>query len=73
MVRAAMAMEIGSIVSTLSSFTLEEIAAAGRSAAEELSKPAAPLWFQLYLQDDRARERRAGRPSPSAPAMRRSS
>lgn len=53
MVRAAMAMEIATIVSTLSSFTLEEIAAAGQSAAAELDKPAAPLWFQLYLQDDR--------------------
>lgn len=67
MVRAAMAMEIATIVSTLSSFTLEEIATAGRRAAEELDKPTAPLWFQLYLQDDRgvsaelvARAERAG-------------
>jgi len=54
MVRAAMAMEVATIVSTLSSFTLEAIAVAGLGAAAELGKPAAPLWFQLYLQEDRA-------------------
>jgi 4-hydroxymandelate oxidase len=52
-VRAATAMEIGMVASTLSSVTLEEIAGAGRSAARELGSDPAPLWFQLYLQEDR--------------------
>jgi 4-hydroxymandelate oxidase len=53
-VRAAMALGTGMVVSTLSSVRLEEIADTARQAADELGTPAAPLWFQLYLQDDRA-------------------
>jgi len=54
-VRAAMALDTGMVVSTLSSVPLEEIAEAGRQAARELGKSApAALWFQLYLQEDRA-------------------
>jgi len=51
--RAATAMGIGMAVSTLASVTLEEIAAARRAAATELGTPAAPLWFQLYMQPER--------------------
>ena len=53
-IRAATAMGIGMTVSTLASVTLEEIAAARRDAAAELNRPPAPLWFQLYMQPDRA-------------------
>lgn len=42
--QAAAAMEAGMVVSTLAGRTLEEIAA----------HAAAPLWFQLYFQPDRA-------------------
>ncbi|MDH7638330.1 alpha-hydroxy acid oxidase [Sphingomonas oryzagri] len=52
--RAAAALETGFILSTLSSVSLEHVAQASRSAARELTKPVAPLWFQLYLQPDRA-------------------
>ena len=52
-VRAAMAMAVGTVVSTLSSVPLEDIATAGRNAAQELGSAPAPLWFQLYLQEDR--------------------
>lgn len=52
-VRAAMAMAVGTVVSTLSSVPLEDIATAGRNAAEELGSAPAPIWFQLYLQEDR--------------------
>ena len=52
-VRAAMAMAVGTVVSTLSSVPLEDIATAGRNAALELGSAPAPLWFQLYLQEDR--------------------
>ncbi|MDH0050525.1 alpha-hydroxy acid oxidase [Comamonas terrigena] len=51
-VRAAMAMRTGMVVSTLSSYTLEEIAQAAAAAFLELSRTA-PLWFQLYSQPDR--------------------
>lgn len=51
--RAAAALSAGMIVSTLSSVTLEEIAAAGDEAAAALGT-AAPRWFQLYLQPERA-------------------
>jgi 4-hydroxymandelate oxidase len=51
-VRAAMAMAVGTVVSTLSSVPLEDIATAGRNAAQELGSAPAPLWFQLYLQED---------------------
>ncbi len=47
-------MGIGFVASTLSSVTLEEIAQASRAAAQELGAAPAPLWFQLYLQEDRA-------------------
>lgn len=53
-VRAATAMSIGMTVSTLASVRLEEIATARRDAAAELGKPPAPLWFQLYMQPERA-------------------
>lgn len=53
-VRAATAMGIGMILSTLASVTLEEVVAARSAAAAELGAPAAPLWFQLYAQEDRA-------------------
>lgn len=52
-VRAAQALDTGMVVSTLSSFTLEEIAEARVQAAQELQRPAVPLWFQLYFQEDR--------------------
>lgn len=54
-VRAAMALQTGMVVSTLSSHTLEDIAAAGHAAATEMGHSAlnAPRWFQLYLQPDR--------------------
>jgi len=53
-IRAAMAMEIGMVASTLSSVTMEEIAQAGHGAARELGSAPAPLWFQLYAQEERA-------------------
>jgi len=53
-VRAATAMGIGMILSTLTSVTLEEVAAARSAAAAELGATPAPLWFQLYAQEDRA-------------------
>jgi len=51
-VRAAMALQAGYIASTLSSYSLEDIAAAAQDAARELGC-AAPLWFQLYSQPAR--------------------
>jgi 4-hydroxymandelate oxidase len=51
--RAAMAMQTGMLVSTLSSYLLEEIAQAAATASQELGR-SAPLWFQLYSQPDRA-------------------
>lgn len=51
--RAAMALQAGMVVSTLSSHTLEDIAQAGLSAEAEMGQ-GAPRWFQLYLQPDRA-------------------
>ncbi|UAK25049.1 alpha-hydroxy acid oxidase [Sphingomonas nostoxanthinifaciens] len=53
--RAAAALETGMVLSTLSSVTLEEVATASRAAATDLGRPPASLWFQLYLQDERAR------------------
>ena len=52
-VRAAMALDTGMIVSTLSSFTLEDIATVGQQSAAGFGMAPAPLWFQLYLQEDR--------------------
>ncbi|MDB5712700.1 MAG: alpha-hydroxy-acid oxidizing protein [Sphingomonadales bacterium] len=52
--RAAMALGAGMVVSTLSSIPLEDIAETARQAATALGTEAAPLWFQLYLQEDRA-------------------
>lgn len=52
----AAAMEAGMVVSTQASITLEEVAASSRFLTG--SKPGAqtpPLWFQLYMQPDRAR------------------
>lgn len=51
-VRAAMALRAGYVASTLSSHTLEDIAAAAHAATRELSH-GAPLWFQLYSQPAR--------------------
>lgn len=51
-VRAAMALQTGMVVSTLSSWTLEDIAHAGHAAADEMGA-GAPLWFQLYMQPAR--------------------
>lgn len=51
--RAAMALQTGMVVSTLSSHTLEDIALAGQAAEAEMGH-GAPRWFQLYLQPDRA-------------------
>lgn len=53
-VRAAAALDTGFIASTLSSVSLEEIADAARALADDLGKVTPPLWFQLYLQPDRA-------------------
>jgi 4-hydroxymandelate oxidase len=52
-VRAATAMGIAMVLSTLSSITLEEVAHAAQDAARQLAKPALPHWFQLYAQPDR--------------------
>ncbi|KMS54793.1 2-hydroxy-acid oxidase [Novosphingobium barchaimii LL02] len=52
-VRAAAALDTGMVVSTLASVSLEDIAAASRSLSQELGRPPAPLWFQLYLQPER--------------------
>ena len=52
-VRAAMALQTGMIVSTLSSHSLEDIAQAARAASTELGR-SAPLWFQLYSQPERS-------------------
>ncbi len=52
-VRAAMALQAGYVCSTLSSYTLEDIAAAAQAAVRELGR-GAPLWFQLYAQPERA-------------------
>lgn len=51
--RAAMALQTGMVVSTLSSLTLEAIAQAGHAAAAEMGTHA-PRWFQLYMQPARA-------------------
>ena len=51
--QAAMAMEVPMVVSTLASVRLEEIADAARDARQALGRGGA-LWFQLYLQPDRA-------------------
>ncbi|WP_284337493.1 alpha-hydroxy acid oxidase [Comamonas sp. NoAH] len=51
--RAAMALQTGMVVSTLSSYTLEAIALAGQTAQAEVGA-GAPRWFQLYMQPDRA-------------------
>lgn len=55
--RAAAALGIGMVASTLSSVTLEEIATTLRDTAAALDRPAPPLWFQLYLQPDRDHSR----------------
>ncbi|MGN1056245.1 MAG: alpha-hydroxy acid oxidase, partial [Comamonas sp.] len=51
--QAAMALQAGMVVSTLSSYSLEAIAQAADGAAQELGH-AGPRWFQLYLQAERA-------------------
>ena len=51
-VRAATAIGVGCILSTLSSVTLEEVAAARAAARAQIGSDA-PLWFQLYLQPRR--------------------
>lgn len=54
--RAAMALQTGMVVSTLSSHTLEDIAAAGTQVEQELGMApgqGGPRWFQLYFQPRR--------------------
>jgi 4-hydroxymandelate oxidase len=51
-VQGATAMRAAMVVSTEASVSLEEVAAASR--AESGSAPPPPLWFQLYVQRDRA-------------------
>jgi 4-hydroxymandelate oxidase len=51
---AATALDTTMIVSTLSSVPLEKIADQARAIAGEMRTAAPPLWFQLYLQSDRA-------------------
>lgn len=51
--RAAVALQIPMVASTLSSYTMEEIADAAAAASGELGHEA-PRWFQLYFQPDRA-------------------
>lgn len=53
--RAATALGVTMVVSTLSSIPLESIALAAIHAAAELNRPAPPpLWFQLYAQPDKS-------------------
>ncbi len=47
-VQAAAALDAAMVVSTLSSVSLEEVAAMSRQ-----SRQTSPLWFQLYVQHDR--------------------
>lgn len=54
-VRAATAMGLTAMVSTLSSVTLEDAAAAAADAARDLGRAPVPHWFQLYFQQDRPR------------------
>ena len=49
---AAMAMRTGMVVSTLSSYSLEDIAETAQAASKELGR-SGPLWFQLYQQATR--------------------
>lgn len=51
--RAAMALQTGMVVSTLSSHTLEDIAAAGQQATHDMGHGGGPRWFQLYFQPQR--------------------
>ncbi len=52
--RAATALDMTMVASTLSSVPLEDIAGAARDAATQLRRTAPPpLWFQLYLQPTR--------------------
>lgn len=51
--RAAMAMQTGFIVSTLSSYSLEETMDAAKTATQEVGR-SAPMWFQLYKQTERS-------------------
>jgi len=53
--QAAVALDTTLVASTLSSVTLESVAATLRDAAVELQRPGAPpAWFQLYPQPDPA-------------------
>lgn len=65
-IRAATAIGVPMMVSTLSSFRLEDIADAARAAAEALNRPCPPLWFQLYWQADRADNERLIRRAEAA-------
>jgi 4-hydroxymandelate oxidase len=51
--RAAMALQTGMVVSTLSSHTLEDIAAAGQQATQDMGHGGGPRWLQLYFQPQR--------------------
>ncbi|MET0364073.1 MAG: alpha-hydroxy acid oxidase [Sphingobium sp.] len=52
--RAGAALGIATLLSTLSSVAMEDVAGAAAGAARELGRAPAPLWFQLYFQEDRA-------------------
>lgn len=55
-VRAAASLGVGYCLSTLSTTSMEEVAAAARGvqSAGDTSWPPPPLWFQLYVLKDRA-------------------
>ena len=52
-VRAATALGVSTVLSTLSSVPMEDVATASRGVASELGCAQSPLWFQLYFQESR--------------------
>ncbi len=54
-VQAACALDVATVLSTLSSVPLEAVAAAAIDAGRQLDRPVPPLWFQLYFQPTRER------------------
>ncbi|KQM19743.1 alpha-hydroxy acid oxidase [Novosphingobium sp. Leaf2] len=52
-VRAATAMDTGMVLSTLSSVTLEDVAAAAQALTAQGEQAGPSLWFQLYQQPQR--------------------
>lgn len=65
-IRAATAMGVPMMVSTLSSVRLEDIADAARETAKALDRPCPPLWFQLYWQPSEADNERLIRRAEAA-------